>query len=116
MNQRRAWLIAYDIKSPKRLSRLHRLIKARAIAVQYSVFMFKGRAADLGNLFGEIRQLVDPKVDDVRAYPIPPRFEIHVVGRGSVPNSACIVSADRAEVSVFTNPADANDLELHSAD
>lgn len=106
MNQRRSWLIAYDIRDPKRLSRLHRLIKARAIAVQYSVFLFEGSAAELGNLFGEIRQHVDPREDDVRAYPIPQRIEVHVIGRGSMPESACVVSANGAEVHAFTHPTE----------
>lgn len=110
MNERRAWLIAYDIKNPKRLSRLHRLIKTRAIAVQYSVFMFEGRAADLGNLFSECRRLLDLKEDDLRAYPIPQRLEVHVIGRGSMPESACIVSGGRSEVYIFTNPVEAFDL------
>lgn len=107
MNRRRAWLIAYDIRDPKRLARLHRLIKARAIAVQYSVYLFEGSAAELGNFFGEIRQYVEPREDDVRAYPIPQRIEVHVLGRGSMPESACIVSANGAEVHAFTNAAEA---------
>lgn len=114
MNERRTWLIAYDIKSPKRLSHLYRLLKTRAIAVQYSVFMFDGRASDLGSLLTEIRYLLDPKEDDVRAYPIPQRLEAHVIGRGSIPESACIVSADRPAIQVFTNPVDA--INLTSAD
>lgn len=107
MKLRRSWLIAYDIRDHKRLSRLHRLIKSRAIAVQYSVFLFEGSAAELGKLFSEIRQCVEPREDDVRAYPIPQRIEVHVIGRGSMPESACMVSANAGEVYAFTNPAEA---------
>lgn len=104
LRQRRTWLIAYDIRCPKRLSRLHHRVKARAIPVQYSVFLFEGSAGDLGNFLTEIGQYIDSKEDDVRAYPIPERPEIHVVGRGAFPASACIVSAEHAGIRMITSP------------
>ena len=40
--ERRNWLVAYDIASPRRLARVHRYLKRHAIPVQYSVFVFHG--------------------------------------------------------------------------
>jgi len=71
LTQPKAWLIAYDIADKRRLSRLHRFIKSRAVPVQYSVFYFEGSSAQVGRFLGEIETYINVKQDDVRAYPLP---------------------------------------------
>lgn len=39
LNERRSWLIAYDIALPKRLSRIHRYTKSVATPLQYSLYL-----------------------------------------------------------------------------
>lgn len=81
LNASRAWLIAYDIASPRRLGRLGAFIKKRAVPVQYSVYYFEGSPAQLAGLMKEIGARIDASRDDVRAYPIPDNPEVAALGR-----------------------------------
>lgn len=65
------WLICYDITSPRRLVRLHRALKKRAMPIQYSVFLGRFTAAGMAELQQVITAIIDPKQDDVRMYPLP---------------------------------------------
>lgn len=103
LNRQRAWLIAYDIRDPRRLSRLYAFIRRHTIPVQYSVYLFEGHAGALGELLLKIRQRIDNAVDDVRAYLIPERVEIYTYGRGSLPASACYVSTLAGDHTAFTH-------------
>jgi len=64
-------LICYDISHPKRLARLHRLLRKHALALQYSVFLFVGEQRALERLLAQAAALICPKTDDLRAYPLP---------------------------------------------
>lgn len=66
-------LICYDISDPKRLGRLFRFLKKCAMPLQYSVFLFTGDDRQLDRLLAQAAQLIDPKTDDLRAYPLPKR-------------------------------------------
>lgn len=86
LNAPRAWLICYDITDPKRLGRLHRFIKKHAVPVQYSVYYHEGSTQQVMRLMRDIEGIIDPKTDDVRAYPIPDSPCIDQLGRGSLPD------------------------------
>jgi CRISPR-associated protein Cas2 len=76
-----AWLVAYDIASPRRLARLHRWLVQRALPVQYSVFVFTGSAADLADLIKGLAERIHPRQDDVRLYPLERGRPVHVLGQ-----------------------------------
>jgi len=101
LNRQRAWLIAYDIRDPRRLTRLQAFIRRHTVPVQYSVYLFEGNAGELGELLLKIRQRIDNTVDDVRAYLIPERVEIYAYGRGSLPASAYYVSTQAGDHTAF---------------
>ena len=67
------YVICYDICDPKRLGRIHRAIKRRAVALQYSVFLFTGTAKQLQRCLDELETIMDKRHDDIRAYPLPER-------------------------------------------
>ena len=71
MSAKTPWLVAYDIRDPGRLRRVHRYMLGWGIALQYSVFAVElepaGRAHMMTGLLGRI----DPAQDDVRLYAIP---------------------------------------------
>ena len=79
------FVICYDIADPSRLGRVHRCLRKRAMPMQYSVFLFVGSEQQLMRCLGEIAQLIDPRADDVRAYPLPMRGLKARVGRATLP-------------------------------
>lgn len=66
-------LICYDIRCPRRLGRIHRALQGQAMALQYSVFLFEGSPGQLDRCLAQLERLMDPRHDDIRAYPLPQR-------------------------------------------
>lgn len=112
LNEPRAWLIAYDIADKRRLSRLHRRIKSRAMPVQYSVYYFEGSAAQMASFLGEIETWIDVKKDDVRAYPLPSDLKYDSYGRGSLPLSGLIFSDRTQDLPGLTQPAGGGIIDI----
>ena len=77
---RRLYLVSYDIREPRRLQRVHHFLKQRAVALQYSVFVFEGTEADLQAVRRGIEDRIDPAEDDVRIYTLPEGVEVLPVG------------------------------------
>lgn len=74
-------IIAYDVKDPRRLSRLHRRIKKDALALQKSVYAVDKSSTELDSLIEDILNLVDTRLDDVRLYPIHSLKEVWALGQ-----------------------------------
>ena len=64
------YLIAYDVRDPKRLRKLHYQLKKQALAMQYSVFLLKANDKHLASLLAIIHRIVNDDEDDVRLYAI----------------------------------------------
>lgn len=79
------FLLTYDIASPKRLIRLHRALKKRAMPIQYSVFLGRFSRAGLQEVEEVIRAIIHPKQDDVRIYPLPAHSWRTCLGRPVLP-------------------------------
>jgi CRISPR-associated protein Cas2 len=65
------YLIAYDVRDPKRLQRVHYYLRKRALAVQKSVFMLEIDAEAIREIESELRARVRTRTDDLRLYAIP---------------------------------------------
>ena len=65
------WIVAYDITSPRRLARVHRYLSGRALALQKSVFFWRGTPAEFIALRRQLAALIRPSQDDIRLYPLP---------------------------------------------
>lgn len=78
----RAWLIGYDIASPKRLQRVHRFLSRRAYALQYSIFLATVTRAELDDILRGTARLIHPRRDDVRAWPLPENAKFQSIGPG----------------------------------
>lgn len=76
------YVICYDVRDPKRLGRLHRMLKKHALAVQYSVFGARMGIRGVQALVQKIRQEIDSEADDVRLYRTPEDCEVEMAGRG----------------------------------
>ncbi len=81
LNKVRDWIVAYDIRDPKRLVRVHRYMIKHAEPLQRSVFMARMSTLDLLLLREGLAELIDPRQDDIRMYPLPAHLEIVRLGR-----------------------------------
>jgi len=69
--KRSGWyMIVYDIADKKRLYKVHRIMKKNGLPVQKSVFFYHGDEKSTNVLLDKIDVAMDPKADDLRAYPI----------------------------------------------
>lgn len=81
-----AWLIAYDIADPRRLGRVHRLLKKVAMPIQYSVFLAWLNDREVELLAEELRGHINVREDDVRLYHLPAATELTTLGKQWLPD------------------------------
>lgn len=62
---RRCYVVCYDIREPKRLRRVHKLMKAFGEAWQYSVFYCTLKAIDRVRMENALREILNLKQDQV---------------------------------------------------
>jgi CRISPR-associated protein Cas2 len=58
-------LVAYDIRHPKRLRLVHRVLKGFGAPMQYSVFVCDLTSAECYDLLDQLTEIVDTRVDCV---------------------------------------------------
>ncbi|MEI8326592.1 MAG: CRISPR-associated endonuclease Cas2 [Betaproteobacteria bacterium] len=79
------WLVCYDIRDPRRLGRVFRFMKKRGVPVQYSVFLVEASAQQMQRLLQDLAQIIDARVDDVRAYGLPAQPQYDTIGQSMLP-------------------------------
>lgn len=62
---RRCYLVCYDIREPKRLRKIHKLMKAYGEPWQYSVFYCTLKPIDRVRLENAVREIMNQKEDQV---------------------------------------------------
>ena len=90
-NRQTPWLIAYDIASPKRLMLVHRAVFRAAEPFQYSVFRKTATRRKVVRLMREVEQIIDPRADDVRAYPLLASGRHAICGRSCFPDGVLLL-------------------------
>lgn len=63
-------VVAYDIRCPRRLRRVHRQMASEGLALQQSVFLVQGGRRRLAAVLDRVATSMDPEVDDLRSYPV----------------------------------------------
>lgn len=103
----RLYLVCYDIANPKRLGRLHRFVQDFAVMAQYSVYLAWLTPERLEALGSGILERIDPRVDDVRIYPLPENISVDVLGRGAAPKGVYFFEGDGpwSTIGRFLDPA-----------
>ncbi|WP_133716879.1 CRISPR-associated endonuclease Cas2 [Methylocaldum gracile] len=91
LNQAQTYLVCYDIADPKRLGRVHRLLREQGIPVQYSVFTAQLTAKELGRIIAGLVERIDERADDVRIYPLPSRPETTSLGLQYFPDGVLLI-------------------------
>ncbi len=84
------WLVTYDIADKRRLGRVHRLMKKHGVPVQYSVFLVRASAAQMGALMAQTGTMIDAHADDVRAYCLPAKGWSAMLGSAILPQDLWI--------------------------
>ncbi len=64
------WLLAYDIRDPKRLKKVWRVMRREGIPFQYSLYFLRSNKMGIENLLQRLTTLIDTTVDDLRVYPL----------------------------------------------
>lgn len=65
-----AWLLAYDISDRKRLARILRFVRRHAKPLQHSLFFARWTPRQRDAILSALEQLIDPRHDDIRLYPL----------------------------------------------
>ncbi|QLQ16295.1 MAG: CRISPR-associated endonuclease Cas2 [Micropruina sp.] len=60
-------VIAYDVREDSRRSKLAALLQMHGDRIQFSVFLCRVDAEDLGQLLAQARSLIDPRTDSIYA-------------------------------------------------
>ncbi len=63
-------VLAYDVRDPKRLQRVHYYLRKRALPLQKSVFLLHCTSSVLAETLQGVRERVALREDDVRLYPV----------------------------------------------
>jgi CRISPR-associated protein Cas2 len=76
-----AWLLAYDISSPRRWRKVYPLARREGVRLQYSLFYIDRPGRIVGDLSAEIGAVIDTREDDVRFYELPDAAPIILGGQ-----------------------------------
>lgn len=90
--EQRLYLICYDIsEDPKRLTKVARYISRHAWRVQYSVFVGRFSTKNLEKVLEGLNQIIDPRKDDVRCYPLPREADVVMRGQQIFPEDILLI-------------------------
>lgn len=104
--QRRLYLICYDIaEDPKRLARVARYLGKFAFRVQYSVFVGAFFEHSLQGVLHGLEEIIDPRKDDVRCYPLPERADVVLLGKQIFPEDILLIQDGRNLLRLGAAPA-----------
>ena len=84
------YLIAYDIAHPRRLGKVHRILKKQGLPVQYSVFTVVMKRPRLLRLLERIEQEIEAVEDDVRCYRLSANTDTVMLGRQFFPEDVLL--------------------------
>ena len=62
------YLVAYDIRDRNRWHKVHHMLIAQALPIQYSVFLFNGSRDAFERCMSALTSIIDPREDDLRFY------------------------------------------------
>ena len=113
-HQIKTWLVAYDIREPRRLRRVHRHLRKLGMAAQYSAFTVEADDSAIADHLAAIELLIDGRVDDVRAYHLPARCPVWRLGRQEWPEGLYL--SPHEAVRLLQASAGTADAELFSLD
>lgn len=106
-HQQKAWLVAYDIRQPRRLRRVHKQLRKEGVPAQYSAFVVEADDEQIERLLGRLRMLIDERDDDLRAYHLPASCTVWSLGAQHWPEGICLSATHAARLLTAAAPATA---------
>ena len=79
------YLVAYDIRDRNRWHKVHHMLIAQALPIQYSVFLFNGSRDAFERCMSALTSIIDPREDDLRFYELPKRGLKYRAGKPQLP-------------------------------
>jgi CRISPR-associated protein Cas2 len=98
MSRRKTWIIAYDVREPGRLQRLHKFLSKHAVTVQYSIFAADLTEKELERVIARIGEIIDPAEDDVRLYAVPAGAGLHMSGHSRLGDGTMLFGEGAAQL------------------
>lgn len=92
-HQVKTWLVAYDIRDKRRLRHVHRLMRKRGLAAQYSAFTVEADDLQITEIVQALERLINAQQDDVRAYHLPAACPVWRLGAQQWPDGLCMAPA-----------------------
>lgn len=87
------YIIAYDIRDPRRLRRVQQFLRTCCYPLQRSVFAWYGDHRQLVALQRELTRRIKPSEDDVRGYPVWANTPLLWWGRPPLPDGIVVEGA-----------------------
>ena len=94
LNERKLFLLAYDIADRDRLVQVHRTVRQQGIPLQYSVFLVPVTSGALNALLGDLESIIDERWDDIRVYTLPSQLDVEHYGRQMLPEGVQVLGDD----------------------
>lgn len=112
------WFVAYDIREPRRLRRVHRRVRRDGVALQYSGFAVQANEARLTTLLDHLKTIIHEGVDDLRAYHLPARCQVWRLGRQAWPDGVTLTGGDALTqlLTVVDTPSNSADPAWNEAE
>ena len=104
-HQPKAWLVAYDIRQPRRLRRVHRQLRKEGVPAQYSAFTVEADDEQIERLLERLRALIDEREDDLRAYHLPAHCTVWSLGAQHWPDGICLSGTRAARLLMDAVPS-----------
>jgi CRISPR/Cas system-associated endoribonuclease Cas2 len=85
-----AWLLAYDIADPVRLSRISRFARTIGIPLQRSIILLPLSRHEVKQIAEKLSEMIDEDEDDVRIYHLVPGTRIWHAGHPWMPDGIMV--------------------------
>lgn len=108
--KKKLYLIAYDIADPKRLGQVARYMCQHAYRVQYSVFVASLSNYQLEHLLFDLEEIIDPRWDDIRSYPLPSTGDVTLLGNQFFATDTLLAQNDYSCLELLHDDSDGEHL------
>ena len=115
-HETKTWLVAYDICEPKRLRRVHQILRKTGLAAQYSAFTVEADDAEMKTLLETIEGKLNPTEDDLRAYHLPVSCPVWRLGSQTWPDGITMAPAQAARLLMNTAKESVEHLTDYASD